>query len=249
LSNASSSPLRVGAGRPGSAGKSRASAARSSSVRSSSLSTIRRAKSGFSCRWRTVRPASRSARSTAGTSRSTASAVRPKKSRSLSLPLHLAAGDQSSSAGERESPRLLPGRRRSQQPAAAAGSALWMAPEPAGPGAPNRGWQHELVEELAQLLGLDVEAHVLLGAFSQDLLVDAGTVRAVGQVVGYGRPRSSGCGTEARRGLSPSATRDRPGPRAAAAAALRDRARGCGYVPSQTKSRGVRRQTEHPYEG
>jgi len=52
-----------------------------------------------------------------------------------------------------------------------------VAPQPAGPGSTDWGRQHELVPELAQLVAVDGDAHVVFGPFPEDLLVDANSVR------------------------------------------------------------------------
>lgn len=59
-----------------------------------------------------------------------------------------------------------------------------MTSEVVGPCSPDGRWQDELVEELAQSICVDVVADVVLRAVTEDLLVDASTVRAVVQVVG-----------------------------------------------------------------
>ena len=43
--------------------------------------------------------------------------------------------------------------------------------------------QHELVPELKQLFSVDVEADVVLGALTENLFVDAGSVAALAEVV------------------------------------------------------------------
>jgi hypothetical protein len=58
-----------------------------------------------------------------------------------------------------------------------------MAPEPSGPFTANGRRQHEVIEEIAQSLGFDVEADVVFGALTENLFVDAGLIAAVVEVV------------------------------------------------------------------
>lgn len=58
--------------------------------------------------------------------------------------------------------------------------------DPACPRLPNCGRQHELVPELEEPIGVDVEAHVVCGSLAQDLLVDAGPIAAVVEVIDQG---------------------------------------------------------------
>jgi hypothetical protein len=104
------------------------------------------------------------------------------------LPLHLAAGDEGSAAGECESLRLFQAGDNLRDPLLERAQRLRMAPQPVHPGSPDLGWQYKLIEELTQLVGLDVETHVVLGALAQDLLIDAGPIATVGEVVRDGRP-------------------------------------------------------------
>ena len=104
------------------------------------------------------------------------------------LSLHLPAGDEGSAAGECESLRLVQAGDDLRDPLLERAQHLGMAPQPVHPGSPDLGWQYKVVEELAQLVGLDVETHVLLGALAQDLLIDAGPIATVGEVVRDGRP-------------------------------------------------------------
>jgi hypothetical protein len=131
-----------------------------------------------------------SARSTAGTSRSTASALRPKKSRSR-LAVNVAASDQGSAARERELARLLepgdnPGHLLLERRQHLRG--VRMAPQPVGPSAAQRRRQNKCVEELAELIRVDVVADVVVRPLAEHLLVHAGAIDGVVQVVCDRRP-------------------------------------------------------------
>jgi hypothetical protein len=58
-----------------------------------------------------------------------------------------------------------------------------VTPEPVGPRPPYGRWQDELVEQSAELLRIDAEADVVLGALTQHLLVDANRVCVVLEVL------------------------------------------------------------------
>jgi hypothetical protein len=55
--------------------------------------------------------------------------------------------------------------------------------EPVDPCPTDRGWQHELVEHVQQLVGVDESSDIVVGAFAEDLLVDPGTIRSVSHVI------------------------------------------------------------------
>jgi hypothetical protein len=55
--------------------------------------------------------------------------------------------------------------------------------DPRSPGIPDGRGKHQLVPELEQVVGLDVEPHLALGALPQNLLVDAGSIRRVVEIV------------------------------------------------------------------
>ena len=46
-----------------------------------------------------------------------------------------------------------------------------MTLEPVDPCPTDRGWQHELVEHVQQLVGVDESSDIVVGAFAEDLLV------------------------------------------------------------------------------
>ena len=106
------------------------------------------------------------------------------------LPVHVAADDQCRPVGKHEVFRFLQAGddrchlllKRAQHLHLAT-----VTPKPVGPCPPNGRRQDELVPELAELVGVNVEADVVFGAFPKDLLVDARPVGAVGQVVGQRR--------------------------------------------------------------
>lgn len=110
------------------------------------------------------------------------------------LAINVPAGDQGGSAGESELLCLLETRddlrdlllERAEQL-----SAVGMPPEPTVPRAPD-GWrQHELVEDLTQLIDVHVEADVVLVALAENLLVDADPVGALVEVVAHRRTASA----------------------------------------------------------
>ncbi len=105
------------------------------------------------------------------------------------LTTNVASSDQGGAAGKCEALRFLKTgddlgdlllKRAQHLPSAA------VTLNPVRPCAPNRRWQYELVPELEQLVGVDVKAHVVFGPLAQDLLVDAGPIGAVVEVVGEG---------------------------------------------------------------
>src|SRR5205085_5506535 len=61
-----------------------------------------------------------------------------------------------------------------------------VASQPAGPCFSDCGRQDEFVPQLPQLVGVNVEAHVVLGALPEDLLVDAGPISSVVHVISDG---------------------------------------------------------------
>jgi len=58
-----------------------------------------------------------------------------------------------------------------------------MTLEPVDPCPTDRGWQHELVEHVQQLVGVDESSDIVVGAFAEDLLVHPRTIRSVCHVV------------------------------------------------------------------
>jgi hypothetical protein len=107
------------------------------------------------------------------------------------LSMNVAAGDQGGAAGECEAFRFLKTgddlgdlllKRAQQLPSAA------VTFDPLCPRASNRRWQHEVIPELEQLVGVHVETHVVFGPFAQNLLIDAGPVGTVVEVVAQGWP-------------------------------------------------------------
>jgi hypothetical protein len=59
----------------------------------------------------------------------------------------------------------------------------WMSRDPPRPRLANRRRQHELVPELEEVVGVDVEAHVVLSSLAEHLLVDSSAVASVVEVV------------------------------------------------------------------
>jgi hypothetical protein len=59
--------------------------------------------------------------------------------------------------------------------------------EPVCPGPSHGRGQHELVEEFDELVNIDVEPNVVLGAFAKNLLIDTEAVGSLPEVVGDGR--------------------------------------------------------------
>jgi len=105
------------------------------------------------------------------------------------LAANVASDDQRGAAGEREAFRFLEagddlGDLLLQRAEHLRG--VTTALNPACPRLPNRERQYELVPELQQPVGVDVEAHVVCGSLSQDLFVDTGTIAAVVDVIGQG---------------------------------------------------------------
>jgi hypothetical protein len=60
-----------------------------------------------------------------------------------------------------------------------------LTPEPTGPGATNRRRQNKLIPEFAQLIDVYEESDVLLGPFSQNLLVYTDSIRPSPEVVAH----------------------------------------------------------------
>ena len=58
-----------------------------------------------------------------------------------------------------------------------------VALEPAFPSVTDRRRKDQLVPQLNKLIGIDVELHVVLDPLSEHLLIDAGSVGSVGEVV------------------------------------------------------------------
>jgi hypothetical protein len=58
--------------------------------------------------------------------------------------------------------------------------------EPAGPRLAHRRREHELFPQVEKLVGVDVVADVVVGAFAKHLFVDTSTVGPVAQVAGEG---------------------------------------------------------------
>jgi hypothetical protein len=59
-----------------------------------------------------------------------------------------------------------------------------MTPKPVDPCSPDRRRQYELIEEIAQLLAVHVEADVVLGPLAEHLLVNPCTVGTGVEVIG-----------------------------------------------------------------
>ncbi len=59
-----------------------------------------------------------------------------------------------------------------------------MTLEPVDPCPADRGWQHELVEDVQQLVGVDEPPDIVVGAFAEDLLVHPRPIRSVRHVIG-----------------------------------------------------------------
>ncbi len=55
--------------------------------------------------------------------------------------------------------------------------------EPVDPCPTDSGRQHELVEHVPEIIGVDESSDVVIGALAEDLLVDAGPICAVRHVV------------------------------------------------------------------
>jgi hypothetical protein len=156
-------------------------------VRSSALATIRRAKPGFAWTRSTERPAARNASSAAGRSRSTDGIAGETEEVEVPRPpLDLAAGDECRPAGEREVLGLLEAgddRRDLLLKWAKHLCDTALTTEPSGPRLPDRGRKNELVPEVAELVSVDVVAHVVFGTFAEDLLVDACPIGPIVEVV------------------------------------------------------------------
>ena len=55
--------------------------------------------------------------------------------------------------------------------------------EPVDPCPTDSGRQHELVEHVQQLVGVDKSSDIVVGAFAEYLLVDPGPIRSVRHVI------------------------------------------------------------------
>lgn len=107
------------------------------------------------------------------------------------LALDFVARDQRRSASERESFGLVQTRDDLRDGPLQCGQHLWRArvlTKPPGPRPPYRRWKDELIEQLGQPIRIDIEADVVGGPFTEHLLVDAGSVSTVFEVVGDRRP-------------------------------------------------------------
>jgi hypothetical protein len=108
-----------------------------------------------------------------------------------SPPLDLASEDERGAAGEREVLRFVESGDDRRDPLLEWAEHLWsarIAAEPRRPGAPHGRREHELVDEVAERVRVDVVAHVVVGSLAEDLLVHASSVGAVVEVVHQHRP-------------------------------------------------------------
>ncbi len=110
----------------------------------------------------------------------------PEEIKITRLPLNVATEDQRRSAGEREAFRLREARDDHGHLLLERAQHLRGEPtalDPPRPRPPNGGWENQLVPELEQAIGVDVEAHVLLRSLPQHLLVNARAVTGLIEVV------------------------------------------------------------------
>ena len=54
-----------------------------------------------------------------------------------------------------------------------------MRPEPVDPCPADRGWQHELIEQLQPMVRVDESPDIVVGGFAEDLLVHPTPIRLV----------------------------------------------------------------------
>jgi hypothetical protein len=100
----------------------------------------------------------------------------------------ISTSDQRRSAGKREPGRLIEAGddlgdlslNRSEHLRVAT-----VGPQPTGPRVSDGGWEDELFPEVQKLVCVDVVPNVILGAFSQDLLVDSCTIGSIVEVVDH----------------------------------------------------------------
>ena len=139
--------------------------------------------------WWTTRPASRRARSTAENEPLDDIGRGTEEVEVAGLSTNVASRDQCGAAGECEAFRFLKTgddlgdlllKWAQQLPSAA------VTFDPLCPRASNSRWEHEVVPELEQLVGVHVEAHVVFGPFAQNLLIDASSIGTVVEVVAKG---------------------------------------------------------------
>ena len=60
--------------------------------------------------------------------------------------------------------------------------------EPVDPCPADRGWQHELVVHLQQIVKVDESPDIVVGAFAEDLLVHPTPIRSACHVIRDNRP-------------------------------------------------------------